>query len=443
MSVDHWMIFSTFAEQNHFEYPTTGAYRGVVINANMAAYAPAGIAAFLLEKTAPATQYLIDPLTHAFQHDPGLISDSNRRPKKSIRALAEGYGSPIADFVGEQPLLPEHFSDGDLLEGFVERTLSYQENQIARQMLESDAAKYMESNDELRPYALVAPYFFLTDATLDEWLPVNVRAAEIASNQRNNGRLFAEIVIDKGILISKSARERIIEQMSAIRLDGFLLWVDNLNETTAAEVELRGLVKLTRGLRGEHAREVINLHGGYFSVVAAGNLGSGAMTGVAHGPEFGEFRSVVPVGGGIPISRYYIPQLHARIRYRDTVSMLAQLNKLASAEAFHNGVCSCEECVETIGGNVENFTLFGEGTAKNVRRRHGLVRIQFPTTAAKLRSLRHYLQRKHREYLAASALDREALFRNLREGEQEYRAVAGSGGVAHLKRWRRVFADDE
>ncbi len=60
-----------FAEQNFFAYPTPDTYQGVIINANMAAYAPAGIAAFLLEKTAAKTRYVVDPLTHAFQHDPG------------------------------------------------------------------------------------------------------------------------------------------------------------------------------------------------------------------------------------------------------------------------------------------------------------------------------------------------------------------------------------
>ncbi len=436
------MTFSTFAEQDHFEYPKTGVYQGVIINANMAAYAPAGLAAFLLEKTAPKTAYLVDPLTHAFQHDPGLISDQKGRPKKSIRSMAEAYGSPISDIVGKAPLLPEDLSDPQDLEALVARTLDYQANRIAKQMIESDAAKYMGDDDELHPYALVAPYFFLTEATLDEWLPLNVRAAQIASEYvKKPKRCFAAVIVDQGILLNADARTQVIEEMSEIPLDGYLIWADNLDEQTASAAELSGLLKLARGLRGNEAREVINLHGGYFSIAAAGNLGNGAMTGVAHGPEFGEFRSVVPVGGGIPISRYYVPKLHARIRYRDAASMFDKTNALKSAEVFHHSVCDCAQCVETIAGNTDNFTLFGEGTAKNVRRRHGLVRIQFPTTDAKLRSLRHYLQRKYREYLSAARLDRGALLNNLRDGEAEYRSVAGSGGVSHLKLWRRVFGD--
>ncbi len=51
MNIDHWMIFSTFAEQVYFIYPTIETYKGVIINGNMATYAPDGLAAFLLEKT--------------------------------------------------------------------------------------------------------------------------------------------------------------------------------------------------------------------------------------------------------------------------------------------------------------------------------------------------------------------------------------------------------
>jgi len=74
MAIEHWMQFGTFAEQRHFAYPTLDTYKGVIINGNMAAYAPDGLAAFLLERT--GLIYLIDPMTHAFQHDPGFVTDN-------------------------------------------------------------------------------------------------------------------------------------------------------------------------------------------------------------------------------------------------------------------------------------------------------------------------------------------------------------------------------
>lgn len=445
MSVDHWMSFSTFAEQDFFEYPKKGTYQGVIINGNMAAYAPAGLAAFLLERTSSDTTYLIDPLTHAFQHDPGLVEGSDGKPKASIHKMAEAYGPPISGCVGAKPVLPEHFEEEKVLEKFVLRCIKYQNCQLANYMMESDAAKYLADPDrELPPYALIAPYFFLTESTLDEWLPVNVNAAQLTVNHSEKGeKVFASIVISQGILLDADSIQEIISKFLDIKLDGYLLWVDNLDEQSAASTELKGLLELARGLRAGGTREVINLHGGYFSILAAGALGDGAMSGVAHGPEFGEFRSVVPVGGGIPIARYYVPKLHLRVRYREAAAMFREKEWLNTAKTFHENVCDCDECKKVLDGDSGEFTLFGEGTPKSVRRGKGIVTIEFPTKEAKLRCLRHYLQRKRREYIAAAKAPSDTLLKNLRDGEAEYRDLVGPSGVAHLKLWRRVFGDEE
>jgi len=164
------------------------------------------------------------------------------------------------------------------------------------------------------------------------------------------------------------------------------------------------------------------------------------MTGVAHGPEFGEYREVVPVGGGIPIARYYIPQLHARVRYRDALRIFANAKWLDSAEVFHSQVCDCSECKKVLDGNADNFRLFGEGTVKNVRRRHGIVRIEYPTGDTKLRCLRHYLQRKHREYTVAAKADEATLLGNLDAGVEKFKNLAGLDSVSHLQLWRSVLA---
>src|SRR3972149_11265878 len=103
---DHWMQFGTFAQKDYFEFPETGTYKGVIINGNMAAHAPAGLAAFLLEKT-QSTSYIIDPLTHAFQHDPEVVKNNEGEPKASVRTLADAYGKPVCSSVGSAPLLPD------------------------------------------------------------------------------------------------------------------------------------------------------------------------------------------------------------------------------------------------------------------------------------------------------------------------------------------------
>ncbi|MCD4823061.1 MAG: hypothetical protein K8S55_00500 [Phycisphaerae bacterium] len=446
MSIEHWMVFGTFAEQRHFEYPAKGTYDGVVINANMAAHAPGGLAAFLLEKTA-GMQYIIDPLTHAFQHGCKAILNKEGEPKSSIRRLAEIYGEPVASNVGKIPINPEHFSDEKVLRKFVRQCLDFQSNQLKEQMVKSKVAKYLDDDKrEFHPYALVAPYFYLTESTLDDWLPKNLDAALIASELTDSSKSlrFASIVVSQGIVTDTEARRRIIEGYSKLDIDGFLFWVDALDEQTASKTELRGLLALASGLRKNGERFVLNLHGGYFSILAAGALGNGVLTGVAHGPEFGEYREVVPVGGGIPIAKYYIPQLHSRVRYRDALRIFRAAGWLDDADKFHAEVCNCAECQSVLDGDIANFKKFGEGTVKSIRRKHGIVRIEFPTGETKLRCLRHYLQRKKREYdVAAEEANRTILLNNLREGEDKFKSIAGLDAVAHLRLWRSIFSPEE
>jgi hypothetical protein len=88
---------------------------------------------------------------------------------------------------------------------------------------------------------------------------------------------------------------------------------------------------------------------------------------------------------------------------------------------------------------VANFVHFGESTVKNVRRRHGIVRIDFPTTDAQLRCLCHYLQRKRIEYRMAASATKEQIVADLDKGKRDFEEVAGLEGVAHLERWKTVL----
>ena len=443
MSVDHWMLFGTFAQKNYFEYPKPGTYKGTVINANMAAHAPAGLAAFLLEKT-KESRYIIDPLTHAFQRDPEAVTNDEGETKSSVRGIADAYDEPVSSCLGQKPVLPSAFKKKGLLEGFTDRCIDFQCKQLTTYMKDSDAAKYLDEGEtEPPPYAVVAPYFFMTETTVDDWLPVNVACATHAAAKYHGGasKVFASVVLDQGVLVDEDKRKQVAEAYSSIRsIDGFLVWVDNLDEQAASSLALRSLLKLGRDLR-RREREVINLHGGYFSVLAAGTLGNRALNGVTHGPEFGEYRGVVPVGGGIPIARYYIPDLHARVKYGDAVKLLKKKGWLKSAGSFHENVCNCDECRRTLDGDPDQFVRFGEANTKSVKRRGGLVRIQFPTKEAKERCLKHYLQRKKYEYDAADGATKEVLLQQLLDGAAKYEDVAGLDGVRHLRVWHKVLSE--
>ncbi len=432
MSVDHWMVFGTFAEQRFFVYPTVDTYTGVVINGNMVAYAPEGLAAFLLEKTKDI-RYIIDPLTHAFQHDPSTIIDSEGNIKKSVKNLADEYGDLIKDKLGEDPLLPEDLNEGKTLKDFVQKCMDFQRDTLSKRMIESDANKYLEKSvNDLKPYALIAPYFFMTERTINAWLPKMIKSVKIAIElKKEREKIFSEIAIGKGVLVNDKIIQNIVDEFSGIELDGFIIWVDDLDEHQAGSTELKGLLKLARGLRKENTKEVINLHGSYFSIITAEKLNS--FSGVAHGPEFGEHRPILPVGGGVPLAKYYIPLLHNRVNYKKAVKYFKKKKWLEDTETFHLNVCNCRECKETLNGDISKFALFGKDkrSEKNPSK-------FYPIRETKEHCLRHYLQRKKTEFEFVSSSDKMILD-DLNKGVEEYKELIGLEGVDYLGEWKDLL----
>jgi len=442
MPIEHWMMFGTFAEQKHFAYPREDSYSGVLISGNMAAYAPDGIAAFLIERTKNLA-YVIDPLTHAFQHDTSAVVDDDDKPKKALKTLATAFGKFADDIIGTRPMLPSDLQDDIVLFDFVDNVLKFQRTQVSSRMTQNPNAKYLDSDDASRgPFALIPPYFFLTETSAEDWLPSMVKATSRAVELRGNGeKVYMSIVLSQGLVLNTMLRQKVIEKARSTGCDGFFLWVDGLDETKAGGDELKSLIEVGKSLRGEDHRPVINRHGGYFSSMAAGAAGGKAFTGIMHGPEFGEFRSVVPVGGGIPIAKYYIPLLHARVKYRDALRYLTRSGWLENTQTFFDKVCDCQECKQVIGEDAENFTRFGESISKTVKRKYGPVSMEYPTTETKLRCLRHYLQRKTIECEFCERASVEQVAAELDNGISAFEPVAGRDGVDHLRLWKRVLLE--
>lgn len=444
MSVDHWMTFGTFAEQRYFTYPNQDTYAGVIINANMVAHAPSGLAAFLLEKTRSGFPYLIDPLTHAFQHDVSILLVDKNRVKSSIKNLAASYGDLINSKVGVQSLYPSDFCNENNINELVENCLIFQEETLTKAIRDRDSFKYLQEfgEKENSPYGLVAPYFYMDEFTIEEWLPINIKSAEYAINIKKGAdvKIFSAVVINQGILLENDLIEKLIHLLSDLDVSGFLFWVDNLDETNTNRSVIKGFLKLARGLRAGGTKEVINLHGGYFSILASSTeFGESAFSGVSHGPEFGEFRPIIPVGGGIPVAKYYIKQLHTRVDYRKALRYFKSKGWLNSTEEFYRKVCDCDECRSVMLNDPANFTVFGESTTKLIKRGTSMVSREYSLSKTKEHCLKHYLNKKREEYETVSKANKSDLLIELRESEKEFIGVAGREAVSHLNLWHQAL----
>jgi hypothetical protein len=445
--LEHWMMFSTFKEKGYFTYPEDDVYDGVILNANMVAYYSSGMASFIMEYTGALTSYLIDPMTHAFQHDPSAVTDEEGKPKASLKKLAEYYGYPFRDVLGERALQPSDLEGSNELEWIAERCVRFQTDVLADQSEESEYSKYIEFDGGLEPRGVVAPYFFLSESRFSEWWQVNQALIDAVIDIEFSvpTNVWGALVLSKSVLTDEDKRQEIISSVSdRDGLSGVLVWVDDLPESSSGQELLTALNKILVGLEEKtDIDRVLNLHGGYFSI-ASGNPGiRGGFGGVTHGPEFGESRSVTPVGGGLPVPKFYVPDLHTRVRFRTALTIFRNAGWLDDKQAFFSNVCDCRECKRMLKGSegANGFEKYGETEFTTFQRQGSTVRMSYPTEDAKERCLRHYLHCKQREFQKSREKKSEDLINDLRETADRYMGMAGDEVVEHLVIWSDVLSN--
>ncbi len=432
----HMVRYGIHREAHYFCGEFADSYDWVVFNGAMVADAASGLAAFASSK-ATGKPFIIDPQTHAFQH--GLASVESSKTggiKRSILKLADYLGEPVKSRLSSwRPVTPEDFS-GSLVEAFVARVADFQLNTLRTQAAARGELEYYQFAGiaaPLEPESVVAPYFLMDETTVDDWLPLNVRFVE-CSKQLHPGRsVTLQLVVDQGLLLSDQINN-VIDLVVSSRADQVAVWVDRLDEVQAPAFVLKKYLGLLKAIG--KSKPVSVLYGSYLPVILAKVRPGYNIAGVCHGLEYGEHRPVVPVGGGIPISKFYYPRVHARLDYFDAYKLASR--HLGSASDYMANVCDCPVCTELIGGATrpdEGFALYGEPKSIRVETRHrGVSYRNIPTPEARDRCVRHYLHVKSREFREPRR-EPAVVSKELRDAREEAMALLGSSAVGHLKVW--------
>ena len=155
------------------------------------------------------------------------------------------------------------------------------------------------------------------------------------------------------------------------------------------------------------------------------------LDGVTHGLEYGEERPLLPVGGGVPTAKFYLPCLHLRLRREDAVRAVRALHGFDDVDSFHNNVCNCPQCEKTIANDPERD--FGNYLrTKRVNNRN----IPYPET--KDNSVRHYMLCKQREFeLSGGGAD---LQQRLTDAGKQLRRFVGPENADHCAKWADVIS---
>jgi hypothetical protein len=440
----HLVRYGTAADQKFLVGPFTSTYDQLVINANMVAHMPGALATLVTQHA--RKPFFIDPQTHAFQHAAEHIrSTKTGELRKSIARLVAAYGEPVAAPVlrGDM-VIPDDFTDAVIPE-FCTRVLDFQQHTLKAEVEESPDAKYyafVAENEgaagafnSVHPSLLVAPYFYLDGRTYAQWLDVNLKCAErsVAEAATRDMPLGVQIVLSQDVLRTQAAD--LARRYGQLKPDYFLVWVDDLVEHDTSRATLQALVDLFAALGA--TAPVVNLYGGYFSVALMHTGRAPELAGVTHSLEYGESRAVVPVGGGVPVAKFYLPNLHTRLLTRDAVRAIRTLEGFSSRGEYLGKICDCQEC-QMIIQNVpeQDFAAYGETNTKVVKGRGGPVAREYPTTGTKEHCVRHYMWAKEREY--AETLDAPSTCKALRETSAKLRRTLGDE-VGHCEVWAAVL----
>lgn len=463
----HILRYGTVAEKGHLE-KAFSAFDYLSINGNTAAYVSTAISKFIVEKFFSNKEkgYFIDPITYAFQNKIELLSSKSKTTgkmniKKSIMKLIEIYGSPVEKVMTGVPIIPNDFDNKISMDTFTDRVLSFQYDLVYQHINEQDLQKYLDyvapnqsSNlPQLRPKFLIAPYFYLDTQCMcwKDWLRLNTEFVRLSVQKSTNEYklpVFAQIVISKSILLDANALNKTIQAYSTLECDGYTIWIDDLNETEANMSVLIGFIKLLKSLK---SKPVYNMYGGYFSILLT-HKSLGLLNGVSHGLEYGESRMVYPVGGGIPVSKYYYMPLHQRLDFTKAFYVLVYFGAIdpskdnwGDSKKYYNSICKCSQCKSVIKDEMINFIEFESREFYEIQRKNQTLRRKKASSDTRQNCLYHYLLCKMKEFNNVKNETLSTLLKELTDNREYYKSCESlkDGELDYINIWKSACEEVE
>lgn len=450
----HIYHYNTHAEKRYFLGPEHHSLYDIIsLNGNIVSHTPEGVAGFL---ATAGKDFYIDPQTHAFQHATihlkRDVSDKKKKEppryefKPSIEKLAfERLGGLFSEVItNDKPINPTMFLDnGNIknvaINGVCQSVKEFQLDLIESE-LDDEAKEFIGSSSGFKPAFVIAPYFYLSTHNWKEWLKINVACYQITKELVEDVPTYLSLVVSKDALDNESD---IVSAISGVKPDGILLWIDSNVEEEMSKSEVESYVHFLQGLKG-NTEFLYNSHGGYLSILLCHPELGGLLDGVAHSANYGEHRNVVPIGGGLPMARFYLYSLHSRLRWGDAADIVQPRGWLDSLENYRENICMCHQCQELFdeqGSAEKAFDLYGKSNPVTITRRNGtIVRLEYPTKEAKQAATRHYLYNKAKEFDDINTKTSSELLQDLDAMYEAISADSGEEVVSHLRTWYEALA---
>ena len=408
----HLLRFGTNAEKKYV-LDFYNSYDVLMLNANIFAHCANSISKFISSELCKK-KFVIDPQTYAFQYYQGLVG-ADGKLKKSIEKLLEFYGEDLKRIISEQhrSLDLQDFEKDAFLENLCKNIIKFQKDTVKKEALEEkneykEYIEYVLENEDIdmcvEPCSLIAPYFYLSDENFEQWLAINTKAIQLSKHYTTS--VSAQIVIKSDILLDRNKLDDLVKEYSKVNPCEILLWIDNFDEKDVGDIFLNNYLYLLTSLKKE---------------------------------------SVFPVGGGVTISKFYLPMAHKRFHFRNIIQLFLDEGWLDNKDVYFKNVCECPQCREIIKNDpeseIQEFGVFN--TVTNIRKRKNgqeySVMMSYPTPEAKEICLRHYLYNKKYEYDFIQKNNIKTIIEQLAKAKEELEDKLGIE-ILYISSWIRAIS---
>ncbi len=429
-------------------------FDAVIFNATIVAYSGSAVADLV---SVHKNQYIIDPQTHIMQHDILAIMSKDKQSnnysiKKSVRKYLEQLPKKVIEII-EKENRPLYSSEiNDILDELIEKIYIFETEYVNSFIEQKEYDKYLKyAKIGPDPKVIIAPYFMLKremeNEDRNDIMKINKKCLEkyitYNANQKHRYDVAAQLVIDKEILKDDNLIELIKQTYNCDGYEYLFIWISDFSSFECTRHDKIAFRRLILELNNMGKKPLMS-YGGYDSILLSHREIKARLYGVSQSVGYGEARAITPVGGGLPVNKYYFKPLHRRMRFDEALHILVNngyfdeaKTNFEHAKDYYLNICDCEQCKEIIKDNIDNFQIYNDSVPYVVKARYGEIMRNRPTTEATLVAAFHFLYSKTDEWDEVKRLDLKELRKTLIENFKQY---ASDKELININEWCDIFA---
>lgn len=425
-------------------------FDAAIFNATIVAYSGSSVADLI---SMHSRKYIIDPQTHIFQQDISAYMTESKKThslaiKKSVAQYLEQMPSELKEKILSLHQKPEATLIGKNLDALVDCVYRFQTEFVNAFIKKKEYDKYLAfANMGPSPRLIIAPYFMIksemSSSEKGMWLQYNRTCLEktiVLNNAQKTEEIAAQLVIEKDAL-SEELIDAIATTYNLSDYEYFFVWVDDFNSFEAKPAHNKLFSNLIRALNGL-GKKPIMAYGGYESIILCNEQSPVRLYGVAQSVGYGEYRPITPVGGGMPVNKYYFLPTHYRMRFDDVARILSEQGYFSKDKSeklhaldYYNNICKCSICHEVIGNDINGFSAYNDSIPYIVKTKNGELSKNRPTTDAALIAAIHFLYCKVAEW---NYIEKEAFTVALEDLQARYDQYQPHSS-GRIKAWCEIY----